>query len=165
MDILLIVLGLILIILGLIGCIVPGLPGPGLAWLGLLLTTLSKAIPDNWTLIGISFAIVIILTVLDYVIPAIGTKRFGGSKYGTFGAIIGVLAGIFSLIPVGIIVGAFVGAFIGELIKNNDAGIALKAAFGALTGFLISTGIQLIVTLVFLVQYIRMVTDNWDQIT
>ena len=95
MDIFLIILGLILIIIGFIGCIVPGLPGPGLAWAGLLVTTLSNVIPDNWSLIGVGFVIVLVITVLDYIIPAIGTKKFGGSKYGTYGAIIGVLAGIF----------------------------------------------------------------------
>ena len=165
MDIFLIILGLVLIILGLVGCIVPGLPGPGLAWVGLLVTTLSKPIPDNWSLIGVGFIIVLIITVLDYVIPAIGTKKFGGSKFGTFGAIIGVIAGIFLPIPGGVIVGAFAGAFIGEFIKNNDAEQALKAAFGAFIGFLVSTGMQLIVVLIFLVQYINMVKDNWDQIT
>ncbi len=165
MDIFLIVLGLILIIVGLIGCVVPGLPGPGLAWVGLLVTTLSKAIPDNWSLIGVGFIIVLIITVLDYIIPAVGTKKFGGSKYGTYGAIIGVIAGIFLPIPGGVIVGAFLGAFIGEFLKNNDVAQALKAAFGAFIGFLVSTGMQLIVVIIFLIQYFNMVKDNWDSIS
>ena len=165
MDIFLIVLGLILIIIGFIGCIVPGLPGPGLAWAGLLVTTLSNVIPDNWSLIGVGFVIVLVITVLDYIIPAIGTKKFGGSKYGTYGAIIGVLAGIFFPIPGGIIVGAFLGAFIGELLRNNDVALSLKAAFGAFIGFLASTGLQLIVVIIFLIQYINMIKGNWDQIT
>jgi len=165
MDIFLIILGLILIIIGFIGCIVPGLPGPGLAWAGLLVTTLSNVIPDNWSLIGVGFVIVLVITVLDYIIPAIGTKKFGGSKYGTYGAIIGVLAGIFFPIPGGIIVGAFLGAFIGELLRNNDVALSLKAAFGAFIGFLVSTGLQLIVVIIFLIQYINMIKGNWDQIT
>ena len=165
MDIVLIILGLILIILGIIGCIVPGLPGPGFAWAGLLVTTLSKAIPDNWYLIGVGFVVIVILTVLDYIIPAIGTKKFGGSKYGTFGAIVGVIVGLLTPIPGGVIVGAFGGAFVGEMLRNNNAEQALKAAFGAFIGFLVSTGMQLIVALVFLVQYINMLKDNWGQIT
>ena len=164
MDIFLIILGLILIIAGLIGCILPGLPGPLTAWLGLLVTTLAKVIPDDWSFIGVTFVIVLIITVLDYIIPAIGTKKFGGSKYGTIGAVVGVIVGFFVPIPGGIIVGAFAGAFIGELLKNNDAAQALKAAFGALIGFLVSTGMQLIVTLIFLGLYIKILKDNWDAI-
>jgi len=165
MDILLLILGLILILAGIVGCILPGLPGPLTAWVGLLLTILAKVIPDDWSFIGVSFVVVLIITVLDYIIPAVGTKKFGGSKYGTFGAIIGLIVGLFVPIPGGIIVGAFVGAFIGEFIKNNDAPQAIKAAFGALVGFLISTGMQLIVTLVFLGIYFKILKDNWDAIT
>jgi len=165
MDILLLILGLILILAGIVGCILPGLPGPLTAWVGLLLTIWAKVIPDDWSFIGVSFVVVLIITVLDYIIPAVGTKKFGGSKYGTFGAIIGLIVGLFVPIPGGIIVGAFVGAFIGEFIKNNDAPQAIKAAFGALVGFLISTGMQLIVTLVFLGIYFKILKDNWDAIT
>ncbi len=164
MDILLIVLGLILILAGIVGCIVPGLPGPLTAWFGLVVTMWAKVIPDDWSFIGVSFLVVIIITVLDYVIPAVGTKKFGGSKYGTYGAIIGVIVGLFAPIPGGIIVGAFAGAFIGEYIRNSDVSQALKAAFGAFIGFLVSTGMQLIVTLVFLVLYFNMLKDNWEMI-
>ncbi len=164
MDVFLIVLGLILILAGLIGCILPGLPGPLTAWLGLVVTTLAKVIPDDWSFIGVTFFIVLIITILDYLIPAVGTKKFGGSKYGTIGAVVGVIAGFFLPIPGGIIVGAFAGAFIGEYLKNNDAAQALKAAFGALIGFLVSTGMQLIVTLIFLGLYIKILKDNWDAI-
>ena len=164
MDVFLIVLGLVLIIAGLIGCVLPGLPGPLTAWVGLLVTVLAKPIPDDWTLIGTTFVVVLIITVLDYVIPAMGTKKFGGSKYGTYGAIIGVLVGFFAPIPGGIIVGAFAGAFIGEFLKNKDAEQALKAAFGAFIGFLVSTGMQLIVTLFFLGIYINLLRENWHAI-
>jgi len=164
MDVFLIVLGLVLIIAGLIGCVLPGLPGPLTAWVGLLVTVLAKPIPDDWTLIGTTFVVVLIITVLDYVIPAMGTKKFGGSKYGTYGAIIGVLVGFFAPIPGGIIVGAFVGAFIGEFLKNKDGEQALKAAFGAFIGFLVSTGMQLIVTLFFLGIYINLLREHWHAI-
>ncbi len=164
MDVLLIILGLILIIAGIIGCILPGLPGPLTAWFGLVVTMWAKVIPDDWSFIAVSFAVVLIITVLDYIIPAVGTKKFGGSKYGTFGAIIGVIVGLFAPIPGGIIVGAFAGAFVGEYIKNSDASQALKAAFGAFIGFLVSTGMQLIASLVFLALYFKMLTDHWETI-
>ncbi len=164
MDIVLLVLGFVLILIGIIGCIVPGLPGPISGWAGLLLTVLSKVIPDDWTFLFITLAAALTVSVLDYFIPAIGTKKFGGSKYGTYGAIIGLLVGIFAPVPGGILIGPFVGAFVGEYIKNSDAPQALKAAFGAFIGFLVSTGMQLIVSVVFLILYIQIIKDNWEAI-
>jgi uncharacterized protein YqgC (DUF456 family) len=164
MDILLIILGLILILVGIIGCVVPGLPGPFSAWLGLLVTMLAKSVPDDWSLLGITFLATLIISILDYFIPAIGTKKFGGSKYGVYGAIIGLLVGIFAPIPGGILIGPFVGAFVGEYLKNNDVSKSLKAAFGAFIGFLASTGMQLILSLVFAFLYGKMLIENWDTI-
>ncbi len=164
MDILLIILGLILIIVGIIGCIVPGLPGPISGWVGLLLTMMAKVIPDDWSYLMVMLAVALLVSILDYFIPAIGTKKFGGSKYGTIGAIIGLVVGIFAPIPGGIIIGPFVGAFVGEYIRNSDTPQALKAAFGAFIGFMVSTGMQLIVSLVFLILYFKMLKDNWDAI-
>ena len=165
MDIVYLSLGLLLIIIGIIGCVVPGLPGPLSGWAGLLLTVLAKVIPDDWRFVFVTLAAAVIVSVLDYFIPAIGTKKFGGSKYGTYGAMIGLLVGIFAPIPGGIIIGPFAGAFIGEYIKNSDAPQATKAAFGAFIGFLVSTGMQLIVSIAFLVLYIRLIRDNWGAIT
>ncbi len=164
MDILLIILGFILIIIGIIGCVVPGLPGPFSAWLGLLVTMLAKSIPDDWKLIGITLLATVIITVLDYFIPAIGTKKFGGSKYGVYGAIIGLLVGIFAPIPGGILLGPFVGAFIGEYLHNKNISKSIKAAFGAFVGFLASTGMQLILSLIFAFLYGKMLIENWEAI-
>jgi uncharacterized protein YqgC (DUF456 family) len=164
MDIFLIILGFVLVIVGIIGCIVPGLPGPISGWAGLLLTMFAKVIPDDWTFIFITLTAALVVSVLDYFIPAIGTKKFGGSKYGTYGAVIGLIVGLFAPIPGGILLGPFVGAFIGEYIKNSDAPQATKAAFGAFIGFLVSTGMQLIVSIVFLILYFKMISSNWDAI-
>jgi len=165
MDILLIILGLVLIIIGIIGCVVPGLPGPFSAWLGLVVTMLAKVIPDDWSLIGITFLATMIISLLDYFIPAIGTKKFGGSKYGVYGAIIGLIVGLFAPIPGGILLGPFVGAFVGEYLRNKDIARSLKAAFGAFIGFLASTGMQLILSLIFAFLYAKMLIENWEAIT
>jgi len=165
MDVVLLLLGLVLVLIGIIGCIVPGLPGPISGWAGLLVTILAKVIPDDWSFIGVTLLAAMVVSVLDYFIPAIGTKKFGGSKYGTYGAVIGLLVGIFAPIPGGILIGPFAGAFIGEYIKNSDAPQATKAAFGAFTGFLVSTGMQLIVSVVFLILYFKIIKDNWEAIS
>ena len=138
MDIVLLVLGFILMLVGILGSFLPVLPGPPLSWVGLLLLYLTKAIPDDWWLLGITLVIALTVTVLDYVIPAAGTKKFGGSKAGMWGSIIGLLVAIFFPIlgPFGIIIWPFVGALVGELSNKSDNKTALKAAFGSFIGFL-----------------------------
>jgi uncharacterized protein YqgC (DUF456 family) len=94
--------------------------------------------------------IAVVVYILDYIIPALGTKKFGGSKYGIIGTTVGLLVGLIFLGPLGIIIGPFIGAFIGELIHDNEnSNRALKAAFGSLIGFLFSTGLKFIVSSIY----------------
>lgn len=150
MDIFLVFVAALFMLLGVIGSFLPILPGPLTSWFGLLILHLTDAIPMNWTFLGIWLAIAILIWLLDYFIPAMGTKRFGGSKYGMIGTTIGLLVGLFSPIPFGIIIGAFVGALIGELINKNDKDVALKAAFGSFLGFLTSTFLKFIFAVIYL---------------
>jgi uncharacterized protein YqgC (DUF456 family) len=150
MDILLLLLGAFFIILGIIGAFIPILPGPITSWVGLLLIHFTNAISFNWTFILSTLVIAVVVYILDYIIPALGTKKFGGSKYGIIGTTVGLLLGIIFLGPLGIIIGPFVGAFIGELIHDNkNSNRALKAAFGAFVGFLFSTGLKFIVSSIY----------------
>ena len=150
MDILLLLLGLFFIILGIIGSFIPVLPGPITSWIGLLLIHLTNVIPYNWTFILTTFTIALFVYILDYIIPALGTKKFGGSKYGIIGTTIGLIVGLIFLGPFGIIIGPFIGALTGELIYDNqNSNRALKAAFGSLIGFLFSTGLKFIVSIIY----------------
>jgi len=149
MDIALLLLGLILIIVGILGSFLPILPGPPIGWAGLLLLHFTKAVPQDWTFLGITGAVAILIFAMDYIIPAMGTKKFGGSKYGMIGTTIGLIVGLLSPIPVGIIIGPFVGAFIGELLNNADQKTAMKAAFGSFLGFLTGTFLKFVTTMVF----------------
>ncbi|MCK0179714.1 DUF456 domain-containing protein [Flavobacteriaceae bacterium S0862] len=150
MDIFLVFVAALFMLLGIIGSFLPILPGPLTSWFGLLILHLTDAIPMNWTFLVIWLAIAILIWLLDYFIPALGTKRFGGSRYGMIGTTIGLLVGLFSPIPFGIIIGAFVGALIGELINKNDKDVALKAAFGSFLGFLTSTFLKFIFAVIYL---------------
>ncbi|MEE4000615.1 DUF456 domain-containing protein [Tenacibaculum sp. FZY0031] len=155
MDIFLVILGFVFACLGIIGSFLPILPGPITGWVGLLLLHLTKAIPQNWTFLGITLAIAVIIFFLDYFIPAMGTKRFGGTKYGVYGTTIGLVIGLLSPIPFGILIGAFVGALVGELIYDSkDTNRAIKASFGAFLGFLASATIKFSISMVFLVLFI-----------
>ena len=151
MDILLLVIGLLLMFLGTVGSFLPALPGPPFSWAGLLLLYLTKAVPDDWTMLGITLAVTVIVTVLDYIIPAYGTKKYGGSRLGIIGTIIGLaLALIFPVFGVfGIIIWPFLGALAGELINNTDSKTAMKAAFGSFIGFLTGTFLKFLVAAVF----------------
>jgi len=150
MDIILIIIAALIMFLGIIGSFLPILPGPITSWIGLLILHFSDAIPIDKTFLIITFAIALFIWVLDYIIPAIGTKRFGGTKYGMIGTTIGLVFGLIAPIPGGIIIGPFIGALAGELINKNDAKTATRAAFGSFIGFLASTFIKFIVAVIYL---------------
>ena len=161
MDILLIIIGLICMILGILGCFLPVLPGPFLSWFGLLILYFTNAIAMNYWFLGITLFITLVITLLDFIIPAQGTKKFGGSKYGIWGTNIGLIIGLFTPIPFGFLIGPFVGAFIGEMIYNsNDHHRALKAATGSFIGFLASSFIQFVVCIGFLGLFIGLIWQN-----
>lgn len=161
MDILLLFLGFIFIILGIIGAFLPVLPGPITGWVGLLLLHLTKTIPQDWTFLGITLAFAVLIWFMDYIIPAIGTKKFGGSKYGVYGTTIGLIIGLLFFGPLGIIVGPFAGALIGELMfDSKDSKRAFKAAFGSFIGFLFSTGLKFITSLVYMGLFLSIFWDH-----
>jgi len=163
MDILLLVIGLILMLVGIAGAILPVIPGVPISWAGFICLYLSPSLPFDWFFIIITGVVAITLYILDYIIPAIGTKKFGGSKAGAWGTTIGLLAGIFAPIPFGILIGPFVGALLGELIFNQTEGkTAIKAAFGSFIGFLASTFIKVFATLTYLGIFIYKVVVNWE---
>ena len=152
MDIILLSLGFILMLVGILGSFLPVLPGPPISWIGLLLLYLTKAVPDDWWLLGITLVFAIAVFILDYIIPAVGTKKFGGSKAGMAGTIIGLLVAIIFPVlgPFGIIVWPFVGALVGELINKADQKTALKAAYGSFLGFLTGTFMKFLIAIIYL---------------
>ena len=160
MEYVLLIISLILIFLGLLGSFLPVLPGPPLSWIGLLILQFVPGVEMNYWLLSITFIITIVVVVLDYVIPAQGTKKFGGTSYGVWGTNIGLILGIVTPIPFGFIIGPFVGAFVGELINNpNNTKGALKAASGSFIGFIASSFMKFVLCMIFLGIFIKMVLD------
>lgn len=134
MDILLLILGIAGLLIGLAGAVLP-LPGPPLSFAGLLCLHYSKyADFSPFWLYTLGF-ITVVVWVLDYYVPILGVKKFGGTSYGTWGSTIGLLIGFFVVPAIGIFLGSFLGAFIGEIIGGLPSDRALKAAFGSFLGF------------------------------
>lgn len=160
MDIFLLLIGFLFVMLGIAGAILPVLPGPLTSWFGLLILHLTTIIPMNYTFLGITLAVAILIWILDYIIPAIGTKRFGGSKYGVYGTTIGLVIGLLSPIPFGILIGAFLGAFIGEILYDkSDIARALKASVGSFIGLITSATLKFLVALVYAILFF---TKFWE---
>jgi uncharacterized protein len=152
MDWLWIILGVLLTIVAIIGSILPLLPGPPVAYVGLLLQQLRHEKPFSSNVLLIWAVIVVLSIILDYFIPVWGTRKFGGTKYGVWGCTLGFLAA-FWLGPWGIIIGPFVGAFIGEMIAQQNSNIAFKAALGSFVGFLAGSFLKLVICF-FMLYYI-----------
>jgi len=131
-------------ITGILGCILPLLPGPPLNYAGLLLLHFTTRFQFSTDFLIFWAIITAIVYGLDIVIPVWGTKKFGGSKRGVWGSLIGLVAGIFFFPPFGIIIGPFLGAVIGELTAGKDSGAALKSGFGSFIGFITGTVLKLV---------------------
>ncbi|NMH87204.1 DUF456 domain-containing protein [Flavivirga algicola] len=154
MDIILIIIAALFMALGIIGSFLPVLPGPLTSWVGLLILYFADSITMSKSFLIITLIVAVLIWVLDYIIPAIGTKRFGGTKYGMVGTTIGLIVGLLIPFPGGIIFGPFLGALIGELLNKNDTKTATKAAFGSFIGFITSTFIKFITAIIYLGFYI-----------
>lgn len=142
-DWFLLILAIVLILVGLIGCVLPVIPGPPLSYVGLLLLHFTRFGEFGFTFLLLMAFVAIAITILDYIVPLWGTKKFGGSKAGIWGAAIGLVIGIFFLPPIGIIIGPFVGAVIAESLKGKEFTKSLKAGFGSLIGFALGIGLKL----------------------
>lgn len=145
LDIILIILGSICLIVGLIGCILPMIPGPPISYAGLLLLHITDIVQFSTAHLLFWLLLVVIVQVLDYFTPILGSKYSGGTKWGSWGCLIGSVVGVIFFSPWGIIVGPFAGAFIGELLGDRSTRDALKSGIGALLGFLLGTVVKVVV--------------------
>ena len=143
MDIFLIILGAICLLIGILGCVLPVLPGVPLAYCGLLLLHATDKVQFSWQFLVIWAVVTVVVQVLDSVVPIWGTKKFGGSKMGVWGSTIGLLVGLF-FGPWGIVLGPFLGAVVFELIDGKNTRLALKAGWGSFVGLMTGTILKLI---------------------
>ena len=138
MDILLIIISGLLLLIGILGSLVPILPGPPIAFCGLILVQFSSKHPFSVEFLIIFGLLAIISAVIDNILPVYATKKFNGSKKGIWGSAIGLIIGLFFFPPFGIIIGPMVGAFIGEILDGKSPNNSVKPALGSFIGFLSS---------------------------
>ena len=154
--IVLVILGVISLIIGLIGCIIPGIAGPPFSFVALILLSIAK----KWEPYSAEFLIVmavltIVVTALDYIFPVAGAKKYGASKAGSWGAVLGLLVGLIWFPPFGMILGAFLGAFIGELAVGKERYEALKAGWGVFVGVMLGMTLKLILSGIMTFYFIK----------
>ena len=147
MDIIIICVVALILLLGVIGCFVPIIPGPPISYGALLVFHFFSSYNIDEKTLWLSAFIVIAVTVFDLWLQIYGVKKFGGTKKAVNGSIIGLIIGIFFFPPFGIIIGPFLGAFIGAKMDDPDINKALKIALGALAGFVVGTLVKLSVSL------------------
>lgn len=157
MTILLIILGALCLLTGLVGCVVPVLPGPPISYVGLLLLHFTKEYDFSMTLLLVLLALVIVVTVLDFVIPMIGSKYMGAGKWGSIGGFIGTIVGLFFVsvsMGLSLIVAPFLGAFLGEKASGKSWDEALIAGIGSFLGFVVGTLLKIILCLYMIYEFI-----------
>ncbi|GAA4433903.1 DUF456 domain-containing protein [Ravibacter arvi] len=149
METLLLVLAIISLLAGLAGAVLP-IPGPPLSFLGLLMLQWSRYVVMNDSVVWSLGIVTAVVAVLDYYIPVYGTKKFGGTRYGSIGTVAGMLIGLFVLPGIGLLLGAFLGAFAGELIGRAPWQTAMKAAIGSFLGFVTGIVMKVVLCLVMI---------------
>ena len=160
METFLSIIALLCGIIGVIGSVLPILPGVALSYIGLVCAYFTSASTITTPMLWVWGIVTVAVCVMDYILPAYFSKMFGASKAGMMGATIGVFAGIF-LGPAGIVFGPFAGAVLGEMLnQNRTLGEAIKVGFGSFLSFLVGTGIKLIVATIITYYIVRDIIEQ-----
>ncbi len=157
LTILLIVLGALCLLTGIVGCVVPVLPGPPISYVGILLMHFTDEYDYSLTTLLVLLALVILVTVLDFIIPMLGSKYMGAGKWGTWGGFFGTIVGLFYVSVtwgLSLLIGPFIGAFIGEKLSGKGWHDALVAGFGSFLGFVIGTLLKVLLCLYMIYEFI-----------
>ena len=156
MDFIIIIIVILLLLIGLIGCIIPALPGPPISFSGLLLFHFFTSYNLEEDTLWLLAAVVVAITFLDYWLQVYGVKKFGGGKKAINGTILGLVLGLLLFPPFGLIIGPFVGAFLGAKMEaKEDTNRAIEIALGALAGFLGGTVLKFAVSIYISILFIN----------
>lgn len=156
MELTLIIIGLLLAILGFVGCLLPVLPGPPLSYIALLVLSFAR----DWQAFSISFLVIagivaVAVSILDFLIPPAGAKRYGASRYGFWGSLIGMVLGLIFFSVPGMFIGGWAGAVLGELYGGKTGKGAMRAGWGAFLGNLVAIGLKMAFSAALIIIYIK----------
>ena len=153
MDIILLIIGFLLCLIGIVGSFLPIIPGPVTSWLGILLLNLTSVVEFNLNFVLITLTVAISVGILDYLIPVLGVKKLGGTRSGQIGTTLGLIIALIILGPIGIIIGPCGGALLGEMSTKKSFQDSIKPAFGAFVGVVAGSVIKFLISLSFLFFY------------
>jgi uncharacterized protein YqgC (DUF456 family) len=153
LDLILLIIGLLLCLIGIIGSFLPIIPGPVTSWLGILLLNLTSVVEFNLNFVLITLTVAISVGILDYLIPVLGVKKLGGTRSGQIGTTLGLIIALIILGPIGLIIGPFGGALLGEISTKKSLQDCIKPAFGAFIGVIAGSVIKFLISLSFLFFY------------
>ena len=140
----------LLMIAGLVGTVVPALPGVPMVFAGLLLLAWSTGFePVGLGTLGVLGALTAVSILIDFLASALGAKRLGASQRAFWGATLGAVVGLFFGLP-GIILGPFVGAVSAELSAGRGAVQAGRSGYGAWIGIVLGTAAKLTIAFLML---------------
>jgi uncharacterized protein len=157
MDLFLLLLSIIVLFIGLAGCFLPLIPGPPLSFMALVIIHFTRFADFNTGFLLLMALVAVAVTITDFFVPVWATGKSGGSRYGIWGAGIGIIAGIFFFPPLGLITGPFAGAVIGELIYGRSARKALIAGLGSFAGFMLGIGLKLAASVTMMLYFAKAV--------
>ena len=148
-DTLIPLVSILLLLVGILGTFLPVLPGLLLSLCGLLIYKFGTETSLSMAYIWIFVVLTLISIVLNYVIPARTNRKYGGTRWGSLGSVIGTILGMFFIpLPFGFLIGMFLGVFVGELLHDaSDKKKAWNSTKGAFIGFLYGTGFNFMVGL------------------
>ena len=157
MEYLIFLLAVVFIIVGIIGDVVPGLPGVPISYAAMILLHFFTDITYSTEALIIYGILCVVITIVDYFVPIWGTKKFGGTKAGVRGSTIGLIVGVVVLPILGIVIGPFgligilagpfFGAYIGEKMTGVDDQLAWRSAIGSFVGFVAGTLLKVVYSL------------------
>ncbi len=159
MDLLLFFLGAFFVLLGIAGSVLPVIPGPITAWIGILLLYCTKAVPIDYVFLSLTFLVALFIFILDQFISVWGVKKFGGDRKSVIGSVVGLLLGFVFLGPLGLLIGPFLGAFVGGLWGQQTTRESLRSAFGALVGFVTGSVLKFLIAFLYLLFFIK---SSWQ---
>ncbi len=155
MDIVFIIIGILFMIFGIAGCLLPVIPGPPLAYIALIILHMAPGHSFDGNFLIIMAIVAVVATILDNFMPAWSAKKSGGSKRAVWGSVLGLAAGMIFFPPIGLIIGPFIGAVIGELSTGKDGIDALKSGFSTFVGFLGGVVLKLVASGVMLFYFLK----------